>query len=77
MASSAEPSDYYRRYAGVTVQGRRLIAICGEQRRLDDERGVDWRTDFVALRDGGSTTFGAYYDPAAATITYFEFGYVA
>ncbi|MEJ0058779.1 MAG: hypothetical protein WDM79_03945 [Terricaulis sp.] len=70
------PSDYYRRYAGVTVSGRRLIAICGESRSLYDERGLDWRTGNILYRDGGAMSFSAYYDPATQVITYFEFGYV-
>jgi hypothetical protein len=71
------PGDYYRRYAGVSVRSARLIAICGEDRRFYDERGIDWRTDATPFRDGGSNSFGAYYDPVTREITYFEFGYVA
>ena len=71
------PGDYIRRYAGVTVQGRRVIAICGEAASLYEERGEDWRTSYILFRDGGAMSFGAYYDRAKRTITYFEFGFVA
>ncbi len=70
------PSGYYRRYAGVTVLGQRLVVICGESRWLYDERGMDWRTTTIPYRDGGSGSFGAYYDPKTGTITHFEFGFV-
>ncbi|MBL8536798.1 MAG: hypothetical protein JNM59_05285 [Hyphomonadaceae bacterium] len=69
-------SDYYRRYAGATVEGRRIVVICGEARLLYDERGADWRTMTIPYRDGGSWSFGAHYDPEADEITYFEFGFV-
>ena len=71
------PGDYIRRYAGVTVQGRRVIAICGEAASLYEERGEDWRTSYILFRDGGAMSFGAHYDRAKRTITYFEFGFVA
>jgi len=69
-------NNYYRRYAGVTVNGVRLIAICGEQRYIYERSGVDWPEGYVPLSDGGSGTFGALYNPATRQITYFEFGYV-
>lgn len=71
-----EPSDYYRRYAGVTYHGRRLIVICGEVRSMYDERGMDWRTQTIPYRDGGSGSFGAHYNPGTDEIEYFEFGFV-
>lgn len=74
--STPQPMDYYRRYAGVTYGGRRLIAICGEDRALYDDRNVDWRTSTIPYRDGGAASFGAHYDPETSQIVYFEFGFV-
>ena len=73
---ASAPAGYYRRYAGVHAQGRRVIAVCGELISLYAEHG-GWPDNYVPLRDGGSATFGAYYDPATRAITYFEFGFNA
>jgi hypothetical protein len=72
-----KPDEYYRRYAGVILEGKQVVVICGEAKRMYDELEQDWRTTTIPYRDGGSISFGAHYDPAAAAITYFEFGFVA
>lgn len=71
------PGQYYRRYAGAAEQGQQIVVIFSEPKWLYDESGQDWRTTTILYRDGGSSSFGAYYDPAVDTITYFEFGFVA
>ncbi|MEZ6023100.1 MAG: hypothetical protein R3C16_06745 [Hyphomonadaceae bacterium] len=71
------PDSYYRRYAGVIAGAeRRLIVICGEDREFYDSRGMDWRTQYIPYRYGGSMSFSAYYDPETDEILNFEFGYV-
>jgi hypothetical protein len=67
--------DFVRKYSGVIWEDRRLIAICGATLQHWDERG-DWRTTPLPVRDGGSSHFGALYDPATGNFDYFEFGYV-
>jgi len=71
------PEDYIRRYSGFSLDGRPLIAICGERRDMYERAGQNWRTSYIPLRDGGSESFGAIYDPITGEITYFEFGYHA
>ena len=71
------PADYIRRYAGFSLDGKLLVAICGERREIYESAGQDWTTSYIPFRDGGSESFGAIYDPIADEITYFEFGYYA
>jgi hypothetical protein len=67
---------YVRKYSGLLWEGRRVIAICGATLEHWDERG-DWRTTPLLVMDGGSSHFGALYDPATGNFDYFEFGYNA
>ena len=59
----SHPEKCYRQYIPVIVAGRNLIylnAFCGIEI-------VRWRTEFVSIRDGGTSVWGALYDPSTST----------
>jgi hypothetical protein len=59
-----DPSGFYRQYVGVTVKGQRFIYI-NAFRGSDDYIPFDipWRQQPVVICDGGSSYWGALYDP--------------
>jgi hypothetical protein len=72
-------TDYYRQYAGVVVNGKRLINVTGFHRqylaavqRLNADTTA-WRTQPVLFCDGGEFYFGATYDPSDGHFITFQF----
>jgi len=72
-------NDYYRQYAGVIVNGRRLIYVTGFHRQylasVQQLHGdtTAWRTQPVLVCDGGEFYFGAAYDPSDGHFIAFQF----
>ena len=57
----SEPSKYNRQYAGVKIGDRKLVYINAV---LPDPFDLPWQTQAMIVCDGGSTSWGAIYDPA-------------
>jgi hypothetical protein len=69
-----ELSKYLRQYVGFTLAGRRLIFLnafsasdedfvsCPAEQRPGC-RGPDWRTEGIAVMDGGERVWKVEYDP--------------
>ena len=58
-------SDYKRQYAGVIINGKRVIYgnfFC-------TETGVDWREEWVFVMDGGDCFFQLQFDMESGTFT--------
>lgn len=87
-AHDTTPTDYYRQYAGVIVDGRRIVCVNGFHRiHLEDKerlrrdlaaRGIerewsDWRDSPVVILDGGLIMFGVEYDVERRTFWNFSF----
>jgi hypothetical protein len=67
------PENCYRQYVPVLVAGRKLIyvnAFCGIELPY-------WRTQFVAICDGGESVWGALYDPTSGEFSDLEVNGVA
>jgi hypothetical protein len=59
-----DPIGFYRQYVGITVHGRKLIyinAFGGGRDRVPFD--IPWRKTPVVVCDGGSSHWGAVYDP--------------
>lgn len=57
--------NYKRQYAGVTIQGRRVIYgnfFCSED-------GMDWKEDWVFVLDGGDCYFQLQFDVESGTFS--------
>jgi hypothetical protein len=75
------PSEYYRQYAGIVVEGRRLVYVNGfnasllelEAQLRPPRPATDWRAVAIDVCDGWTGFFGAEYDPAARTVHNFRF----
>lgn len=74
---SYEPARYYRQYAGFFRNARPVVYI----NALDEtwiqlrahDTGVDsWRDRAVTICDGGTSVFGAVFDPATKLFDSFE-----
>lgn len=63
-----EPRQYYRRYVGVVVAGRRLIYING----MCVKPPSYWRRALVNVCDGGACFWGVFYDPSTGEFSQFE-----
>jgi hypothetical protein len=57
--SIADPAHYYRQYVGVVVGGKRYIYI-----NAISEVGLDWKSGVQDICDGGTSAWGALYDPS-------------
>jgi hypothetical protein len=79
-------SDYYRQYAGLMIGKKRIIYVNGftkssvEQmatahRQHPEIKEIAWRTRAVVACDGGSTYFGAVFNPATGKIEGIEFNF--
>ena len=78
--------DYYRQYIGIQAGGRHIVYVNGFHRSyIERVTGArpgstkltpDWRTRLVNMCDGGSSYFGAEYDPATRKVSniYFNGG---
>ncbi len=78
QGEAPSPGDYYRQYAGFVIGGRRVIYVNGVSESAvhesdDPGRPFDWRTQAMAVCDGGPIVFGVEYDPATHTFTHFAF----
>jgi hypothetical protein len=74
------PADYYRQYIGIRIGRRQVVYINGFHRShvervasLRPELADQWRTLVVNVCDGGSSFFGAEYDPATRQVTNIRF----
>ena len=72
--------DYYRQYMGIQIGRRRVVYVNGfHQRYLETvarvrpEAASAWQTRLVNVCDGGSSFFGAEYDPATRQISQLRF----
>lgn len=60
-----EPHKYFRQYGGVVAGGRKLVYINAfSLPGFIDPEELSWRTKAIVVCDGGSTAWGAMYDPA-------------
>ncbi|PPU98276.1 hypothetical protein XpopCFBP1817_04150 [Xanthomonas populi] len=59
--SIAEPRDFDRQYVGVVIQGQQLIYI--NAFKLPNDPPVKPALEAIRVCDGGSTFWGALYDP--------------
>jgi hypothetical protein len=73
-------NEYYRQYIGIRIRGRQVVYINGFHKYYLDHLAttrpelVDaWRTRAVNVCDGGSSFFGAEYDPATRQVTNIRF----
>jgi hypothetical protein len=80
--SSKRPAtdEYYRQYMGIELRRRRVIYVNGFHKlhveqlaRARPELVPTWKTQVVLVCDGGTTYFGAEYDPAARRISNLHF----
>jgi hypothetical protein len=61
-------SDYYRQYLGVVIDGKKLIYVNVFPRSVVESREFPgapqdyWRSEFVAVCDGGDDFWGALFD---------------
>ena len=72
------PADYYRQYAGLIVNGRRVVYVNGFHRKyleISARSGHTpaWRTTPVNVCDGAELFFGAEFDAAAEQIQHVYF----
>jgi len=78
--SVANPSTYYRQYAGVSVGGHDYVYINAFHyhpiylHRRDQDR---WRTEPVQVCDGGADFWGVLYDPETRQFTQLSFNGLA
>ena len=75
---TAAPRDYDRQYAGLIINGRRVIYVNGVNRDIAERQSdlahpVDWRNEAIILCDGGSLSFGAEFDAVTHQVTNFAF----
>ena len=73
-------NEDYRQDIGIRIRGRQVVYINGFHKKYLDllaatrpELANGWRTRAVNVCDGGSTFFGAEYDPATRQITNIRF----
>ncbi len=77
--SGAAPSrplhEYYRQYAGVVSNGRKLIyaGLLHESTFEDPTDFPDWRSEAVIMCDGGDYAWGVAFDPKTRTFQPPEF----
>ena len=67
------PADYYRLYAPVTMEGRKLLCIRGVHRPWFDTNEADIKTYAGIVDDGGAGIFSAVYDTATGEAARFMF----
>ena len=80
-ARPGAPRDYYRQYAGIVVESRRLVYVNGfnasllklEAQLRPSRPAMDWRAVPIDVCDGWTDFFGAEYDPATRTVRNFRF----
>jgi len=80
-ARPGAPSEYYRQYGGIVVDGRRLIYVNGFNASMLElgaklrppRPATDWRAVAIDVCDGWTGYFGAEYDPATRTVQNFHF----
>ena len=70
--------EYYRQYVGIRIRDRRMVYINGFHKRYLDVVGatkkeLNWRTRVIDVCDGGSSYFGAEYDPVTQQVTNIRF----
>ena len=73
-------SEYYRQYIGIRIGRRQVVYVNGFHRSYIEllatthpELADSWRTRVVNVCDGGSTFFGAEYDPATRQVSNIRF----
>jgi hypothetical protein len=69
-----DPSGFYRQYVGITVHGHKLIyinAFGGGGDRIPFD--IPWRKQPVVVCDGGSSHWGAVYNPKTHEFSQFRF----
>jgi hypothetical protein len=74
--SVPDPSSYYRQYAGITIDGHDYIYINAFHDRPISFRPQDqdrWRTEPERVCDGGSSFWGALYDPETRQFSQLSF----
>jgi hypothetical protein len=67
------PSDYYRQYVGLVVDGKRVVYVNGFHRKFLEistrsGRTPDWRTTPINVCDGAELFFGAEFEVAAGRV---------
>ena len=67
------PRDYYRQYAGLVIDGRRVIYVNGFHKSIADTYPSDWRQSPVIACDGGKMFFGVEYDVQSEAFVSFTF----
>jgi hypothetical protein len=69
-----DPGGFYRQYVGITVHGRKLIyinAFGGSGGHIPFD--LPWRKTPVVVCDGGSSHWGAIYDPKTHKFSQLQF----
>lgn len=73
-AQMDDAQKYFRQYAGVVRNGRRLIYVNGfMQPPANGPDGLDWKHTPVIACDGGTSFWGVLYDPATRVFTQLAF----
>jgi hypothetical protein len=72
--------EYYRQYIGIRIGRRQVVYINGFHKNFVEhlattrpEAAEGWRTRAVNVCDGGSSFFGAEYDPATRQVANIQF----
>lgn len=64
-------TDFNRQYVGIELEGRKVIYL--NAFRLPDHSNVDPSREAIRVCDGGSTFWGAVFDPATAQFSELQF----
>lgn len=78
--SVANPTAFYRQYAGVIINGHKYVYINAFRSHPIYARGTDrdrWRSVPELVCDGGSSFWGALYDPETRQFSQLSFNGIA